>query len=95
MIAVDFLTILLLLAVLLRLKFDLMYESLLLYIIHICIILLLLALHVVISCMMSRLKWCKLQECLSLHRLLDTFPNITASRRKLGVGHHGGVRPES
>ena len=38
-------------------------------------ILLLLALHVVISCMMSRLKWSKLQEYLSLHRLLDTFPN--------------------
>ena len=39
-------------------------------------ILRLLALHVVISCMMSRLKWSKLQEYLSLHRLLDTFPNM-------------------
>ena len=39
-------------------------------------VLLLLALHVVVSCMMSRLKWSKLSECLSLHRLLDTFSNM-------------------
>ena len=57
-------------------------------------ILLLLALHVVISCMMSRLKWSKLQQCLSLHRLLDTFPCKTAIEI-YRVGHHGGVRLET
>ena len=38
-------------------------------------ILLLLALHVVSSSMIAKWKWSKLQECLSLHRLLDMFPN--------------------
>ena len=33
------------------------------------------ALHVVASCMIPMLKWSKLQEYLSLHRLLDTFPS--------------------
>ena len=44
--------------------------------------LLLLALHVVISRMMSSFKWSKLQEYLSLHRLLDTFPNMIAVENK-------------
>ena len=57
-------------------------------------ILLLLALHVVASCMMSRLKWSKLQECLSLHRLLDTFPSKTAIKI-YRVGNHGGVGLET
>ena len=43
-----------------------------------------------ISCMMSRLKWFKLQEYLSLDRLLDTFPNMIAVENKR-VGRHGGV----
>ena len=56
-------------------------------------ILLLLALYVVISCMMSRLKWSKLQEYHSLHRPLDTFPNMIEVENKR-VDHHGGVRLE-
>ena len=53
-------------------------------------ILLLLVLHVVASCMIPKLKWSKLQEYLNLHRLLDTFPNMTGVENKR-VGHHGGV----
>ena len=34
--------------------------------------------------------WSKLQEYLSLHRLLDTFPNMIAVEN-IRVGHHGGV----
>ena len=45
-------------------------------------ILLLLALHVVASCMVTKWKWSKLQENLSLHRLLDTFPNMIAVDNK-------------
>ena len=45
-------------------------------------ILLLLALHVVASCMIPMLKWSKLQEYLSLHRLLDTFPNMIVVENK-------------
>ena len=50
------------------------------------------ALHVVASCMTPKLKWSKLQEYLSLHRLLDTFPNTIVGENK-GV-YHGGVRLE-
>ena len=45
-------------------------------------ILLLLALHVVASCMIPKLKWSKLPENLSLHRLLDTFPNMIVGENK-------------
>ena len=40
------------------------------------------ALHVVASCMIPKLKWFKLQEYLSLHRLLDTFPNMIVVENK-------------
>ena len=53
-------------------------------------ILLLLALHVVASSMIAKWKWSKLQEYLSLHRLLDTFPKMIAVENKR-VGHQGGV----
>ena len=43
-------------------------------------ILLLLALHVVI--MIPKLMWSKLQEYLSLHRLLDTFPNVIVGENR-------------
>ena len=52
--------------------------------------LLLLASHVVASSMIAKWKWSKLQEYLSLHRLLDMFPNMIAVENKR-VGHHGGV----
>ena len=42
-------------------------------------ILLLLALHVVASLMIAKWKWSKLQEYLSLHRLLDTFSNMISA----------------
>ena len=53
-------------------------------------ILLLLALHVVASSMIAKWKWSKLQEYLSLHRLLDMFPNMISVENKR-VGHQGGV----
>ena len=40
------------------------------------------ALHVVASCMIPKLKWSKLQENLSLHRLLDTFLNMIVVQNK-------------
>ena len=40
------------------------------------------AFHVVASCMIPNLKWSKLQEYLSLHRLLDTFPNMIVVENK-------------
>ena len=40
------------------------------------------ALHVVASYMIPKLKWSKVQENLSLHRLLDTFPNMIAVENK-------------
>ena len=45
---------------------------------------------VVISCAIVKWKWSKLQEYLSLHRLLDMFSNMIAVENKR-VGHHGGV----
>ena len=44
--------------------------------------LLLLASHVVASSMIAKWKWSKLQEYLSLHRLLDMFPNMIAVENK-------------
>ena len=45
-------------------------------------ILLLLALHVVASSVIAKWKWSKLQEYLSLHRLLDVFPIMIAVENK-------------
>ena len=53
-------------------------------------ILLLLALHVVVSSMIAKWKWSTLQEYFSLHRLLHMFPNMIAVENKR-VGHHEGV----
>ena len=40
------------------------------------------AIAVVASCMIAKWKWSKLQEYLSLHRLLGMFPNMIAAENK-------------
>ena len=38
--------------------------------------------HKIVCCYFAKLKWSKLQEYLSLHRLLDTFPNMIVVENK-------------